>query len=126
MAAWPGTLPSAPDAAGYRYEPVPQSISSPMDTGPPKRRRRFSTAFGMHQMPFTLTDTQRATFETFYNTTMAGGSSTITGFTDPFTGSTSAVFQIAQGGDPKWDIVRPHGTQASRLWRVTMIWERIS
>lgn len=123
MATWPGTLPGSPLADGFTYEPVPQSISSGMETGPPKRRRRFSVAYGRYTMSFLLTGVQRATFETFYNTTLGGGADVITGFRDPTDGST-ATFQFAAGGDPKWQPVRPDGSTSLRRWLLTVIWER--
>ena len=125
MAAWPGSLPTAPLVGEFRYEPVPQSISTAMDTGPPQRRRRFSTAFGRYHMAFILTGAQRATFQTFYVTTASGGSATITGFTDPTDGST-ATFQIAAGGDPVWTPLSSSATASLRKWHLAMVWDRVA
>jgi len=123
MATWPASLPDAPLAEDFAVEPVPQSISTDMDTGSPKRRRRFSVAYRRYRMSFLLTDTQRDTFETFYSTTIAGGSGTIEGLTDPYTNG-SATFQIADGGDPVWAPVKPSGTASARLWKLTLGLER--
>lgn len=125
MAAWPGSLPTAPIVDEFHYEPVPQSISTGMDSGPPKRRRRFSTAFGKYHLSFMLTGAQRATFQTLYVTTMAGGSDTITGFADPTDGST-ATFQIADGGDPVWTPIDSAASAANIKWHLAMVWDRVA
>lgn len=125
MAVWPGTLPHSPLAESFSYEPVPQSISTQMDAGPPKRRRRFSVAYGRYQMTFLLTGLQRATFETFYGTDLAGGSGTITGLVDPTDGS-AATFQFSDGGDPRWAPARPDGSTANRRWYLTVVLDRVA
>lgn len=124
MAVWPGSLPASPLMDGFSYEPDPQSVSTSMETGPPKRRRRYSTAYGRYSMQFLLTGTQRATFQTFHDTDLAGGSGTITGFPDPVTQAT-ATFQFAQGGDPKWAPIRPDGSEPSRRWILSVVWDRV-
>lgn len=123
MAVWPGSLPTSPLADGFTYEPVPQSISTQMECGPPKRRRRFSVAYGRYGMRFLLTGAQRATFETFYGSDLAGGSGTITGFPDPRDGA-AVTFQIAEGGDPKWASVGQAGDPTARKWLLSMVWDR--
>jgi hypothetical protein len=110
---------------GFSFEPVPQSISTEMDSGPPKRRRRFSTAYGRYSMSFLLTGAQKADFDTFYGTTLAGGSGTITGFPDPVD-KTTATFQFAAGGDPKWMPVRPDGSTSNRKWLLSVVWDRVA
>lgn len=124
MAVWPGTLPHSPLADSFSYEPAPQSISTQMDSGPPKRRRRYSVAYGKFGMSFILTGTQRAAFETFYGTDLAGGSGTITGFPNPIDGS-SATFQFADGGDPKWRALRPDGSANARKWLLSVVWDQV-
>lgn len=125
MAAWPGSLPTSPLLSEFAYEPVDQCTVTAMDVGPPQRRRRFSTAFGRYTICFILTGTQRATFDTFYFTTLAGGSGQITGFADPRDGS-SATFQFAGGSVPRWTPLRPDATAAAKKWHVSMQWERVA
>ena len=123
MPSWPSGIPHTPLAESYSFEPVPQAISTQMDSGPPKRRRRFSVAYGTHSMSFILTGSQRATFQTFYLTTIAGGSLAFTGLADP-TDGTAATFQFANGGDPRWAALRPDASIAARRWLLTITLER--
>lgn len=121
MATWPASLPQSPLAGGFDYAPVAQSISTEMDTGPPKRRRRFSVAYGRYTMQFLLNGTQKATFDTFYGTTLAGGADAFTGLADPLDKS-AATFQFA--AEPMWTILRPDGSTTSRRWMLQVVLER--
>lgn len=41
---WPSTLQQAPDLGSANYEPIAENIlSTQMETGAPKRRRRFTS-----------------------------------------------------------------------------------
>ena len=119
---WPASLPQAPLRAGFRYTPTDQSISTTMDTGPRKRRRRFSTAFGIYEMSFYFTGAQRATFLTFWQTTIAGGSDSIT-FPDPVT-TVSGTFLMV--GAPSYEFLATGATAAERDCIVSMTWERVT
>ncbi len=116
MPAWPGTLPTAPFFDGLEFSPVDQSISTEMETGPPKRRRRFSAELVVVRVPMLLTGTELAAFRTFYNTSLSGGSATFT-FTDPSDGTT-ATYQFITA--PSWRPIMAHATPATRLWRGTL------
>ncbi len=112
MPSWPGTLPNKQFLDGLVYAPADQSISTDMETGPPKRRRRFSAAYASVQVPMIVTGTELAAFETFYETTLEGGSLSFT-WTDPSDGAT-VTYQFV--GPPAWRPLVPHGTATSRLW----------
>ena len=49
-----------------------------MDTGPAKSRRRFSATNRFYSASFSITSAQRATFDTFYENTIAEGASEFT------------------------------------------------
>lgn len=72
-------------------------IRSPMDVGPPKLRRRSTSAPTSFAGSMFLTTAQAATFETFYKTTLAHG-------TLPFTWyhpRTRASVDMTFVGDPE-------------------------
>lgn len=126
MATWPVTLPTAPLLDAFRVEAVDQCVSTQMDAGPPKRRRRFSVGYGIYPMSFILTATQRSAFETFYRTTLEGGALAFDGFTDPTDGSSTATWQFTADGTPRWTPITCGSSSSDRSWRVDMRWERLT
>lgn len=74
MAIWPLSLPQAPSWTGFQETSPNTTIRTPMDVGPPKVRRRSTAAVRPLSMQFMLTRDEVATLETFYQTTLAGGS----------------------------------------------------
>lgn len=73
MATWPATLPQRPNADGFQEQKVDILLRSPMDAGPPKVRPLYRSAPTDLALPFILTTAQRATLETFYDTTLGLG-----------------------------------------------------
>ncbi len=72
MATWPGSLP------GPMKEPFNEAlddtvIRTSMDTGPTKRRRRYTARKDMLNLVYRLDLTQLAIFRTFYGTTINDG-----------------------------------------------------
>ena len=74
MPTWPANLPQFVNEAGYSESLEDQTIESSMDTGSAKVRRRFTAAFRKFSVSLTMDPTQAAAFETFYLTTLQGGS----------------------------------------------------
>ena len=122
MAAYPGTLPDIQLMNGLQYAADDQSISTTMDVGPPKRRRRFSTRFGRHVIPIWLTGTELAAFDTWFDTTLVGGSATFT-WTDTSDGST-VTFQFRTR--PVWRPIKAHATATSRKWQGVYDLDRVA
>ena len=117
MTAWPASLPQSPLFDGLSYSPQDQSVSTTMQVGPPKRRRRYSSEVGnIAPLRFIITGVQLATFRTFWGTTMAGGSLTFT-HTDPNDDST-ATYQFT--GAPSWSLLKPHNDDEQRKWLLTV------
>ena len=85
MATWPGTLPTSPEGPNYQESPPNTLIRTQMDAGPPKVRQRFTS--GVRPLSFTwmLTKAQVATLDTFYVTTLFGGSLSFDGLAHPRT-----------------------------------------
>lgn len=73
-AAWPSTLPQYVLEQGYEEKLNDQTIETPMDVGPPKVRRRYTKQFRTFSLTVRLSPEQKATFESFWQDTLAGGS----------------------------------------------------
>lgn len=83
--SWPDTLPQTPLMDGNGISDVSNRVEFSPDVGPPMRRQRTTLAQSVIGWNFNLTEAQRSTFKTFYDSTLAGGSATFMA-TDPFTG----------------------------------------
>ena len=73
MASWPSSLPDNLNVEGYTEARVDGTIRTQMDAGPEFVRRRFSATPTRVSGSLVLTDTQVATLDTFYQTTLNGG-----------------------------------------------------
>jgi len=71
---WHADLPQELFLAGYAGTFPAVTIKSEMDAGPAKVRRRFTAGIETHAGTMIMTAAQFATFTTFYNTTILGGS----------------------------------------------------
>lgn len=73
MPTWPADLPAVLLIRGYE-ETAPDVIKrTPMDAGPAKVRRRFSANVRPVKGTMVLSGTQKASLDTFFETTIAGG-----------------------------------------------------
>lgn len=72
MVAYPASLPDP--FVGLTDARLPAVARTEMDAGPPKVRRRFTAAVRNFEVPYVLTGSERATFETFFVTTLKEGS----------------------------------------------------
>lgn len=68
---WPATLPTQVQATDYSETFGTLILSSPMDAGPAKRRRRGNKP-RIFNVSFVMDDTQIGTLETFINDTIKG------------------------------------------------------
>ena len=84
MPDWPSSLPSIPLVAGYTEELPRTTITTAMDAGPAKTRRRLTNNVSKHNINLTLNETEVAAFKSFYETDILGGSLEFT-FNDPIT-----------------------------------------
>ena len=112
--AYPASLPQNPLVEGFNDTRQKAALRSDMDTGAPKRRKRFTAAIRPLKFPTILNGTQRVTFDTFYKTTLGEGSLSFT-IPDPVDGNTITVFFVAP---PKFNIIGASGTAAAtRQWQ---------
>jgi len=96
--SWPGTLPQTPTTGGYEEAPPDLTIRTEMDAGQAKRRRRFTAGPREFSVSFVLTKAQVATLDTFYVTTLKGGSLSF----DWFHPRTGAAGEFAFVGRPNY------------------------
>ncbi len=92
MAAWPAGLQQK-GFAGIVEERQQAVLRSAMDSGAPKVRKIFTAAVRNIDIPVVFTMAQRATFDTFFITTLAEGSISFT-WTDPADDTTTITFRF--------------------------------
>ncbi len=86
---WPSTLPSLPLTNGYQESFKDNVIRSGVESGPMKTRQRYTRVQRMIQLSFLLTNTQKTTFATFFNS-IQGGAIPFN-WTDPIAGTAIVV-----------------------------------
>lgn len=85
MPSWPNTLPSP--LSDHFQETTPNTVlRTDMEQGPAKVRRRTTAAVRSLSLHYLMSKAQVATLESFYITTLQGGSLSFA-FTHPRTGS---------------------------------------
>ena len=78
MADWPSSLPQQPLRDGLSFQHPNGLLSTPMDQGPPKVRRKFTRAHRPMQCMWIMTLDQMHTLQTFIDVDLAGGALTFT------------------------------------------------
>jgi len=107
--AWPiAPFPQLPTSVGSSETLPDTALRTPMDAGPAKVRRRFTSGPRGIPVRFVTTDTNVASFDTFYVTDTFGGTSEIT-WVNPRTGSAATlrfvgVPQYTPLGGTAWEI----------------------
>jgi hypothetical protein len=122
MAAWPGTIPTRHLLDGLVYAPSDQAIRTKPDTGPTYVRRRYSTGVAEYQIPVLFSGTELTAFETFYVTTLSGGTDSFT-MTDAALGGTATFVFLER---PAFTPLRPRSGIRGALWRGVLRVERQS
>lgn len=72
--SWPGTLPAYVLEQGYSEQVADQLLETQMDAGSAKTRRRYTRNNRVFTVEIAMDETQSQSFETFFDTTLAGGS----------------------------------------------------
>lgn len=117
MTAWPASLPQAM-FRGLSDKRQSAIVRSPNDMGPATVRRRFTAATRDVTTRMVVNGTQRATFETFFKTTLQEGSLSFT-WEDPVD-DTEVTFRFKEA--PDWTL-RRGGPAADRIWETTLTLE---
>jgi len=115
MNVWPATLQDKLNVGGFTYEFGETTVESTMDTGPKKKRRRFTHGIDTVAASIDLDFDDYTTFETFYKTTLNGGVNTFY-YDHPLT----QVQETWRMGGVK---ITPIG---GRRFNVSMVWELMS
>lgn len=115
MATWPGTLPQS-QFVGLIDQDVDAVLRTPMDQGPPTRRRKYAAIVREVDVPIVLTGTQRIAFDTFYRTTLRNGSLAFD-WEDPVT---DVTISFAFRAPPRWLLDRGGSSTANRIWSTTL------
>lgn len=89
---WPATLQQKLNQQGFSFAKGETSLTSGVSGGEPKKRRRFTKAIDIYQGSFDLEFSEFDTLNTFYDTTLAGGTLTFL-FEEPFS-QANAEFQF--------------------------------
>ncbi len=105
MPAWPATLPQFVQEQGYSESLPNQTVESPMDSGPPKTRRRFTTNWRPITCTIWCTAEQADDFEEFFEDDLAGGSLSFT-WVNPIS-QDAKIFKFMGGKPPR---KRPFGS----------------
>lgn len=117
MPSWPATLPQ--QFIGLTDQIQDPVLRTPMDAGPPTRRKRYTSVTRKVVVPIILTGAQRQTFDTFFNTTLEYGSLAFD-WEDPVTDSTVSMAFLEP---PTWRLRGGSGTPNTRTWETTMMLE---
>jgi hypothetical protein len=93
MATWPSDLPDYPLLNGYSEAPQSGVLRTQMDSGRPKRRKRYNAPPTQFNVQFNLTGSQLQTFEDFFETDLEFGA---LGFdwTHPRTGTSVSFYFV--------------------------------
>lgn len=78
MPTWPADLPRSPLRDSLRFTGPNRLIATPMDSGPPKVRRKFTRAHRPMQCTFEMSEDQKLTFQAFVGTDLADGALSFT------------------------------------------------
>lgn len=123
MPTWPGTLPTTLPL-GTLEDAEDNTVSTQMDQGPRKIRKRFTAVTKTITPPpgrFIFTKAQRDTLLTFFDTTLQSGTLSFTwvstGPTPEYDTDTTTKFRIIQR--PQITSV-VSGADSQRLYRVSM------
>jgi len=107
---WPTELPQQLFVNGYSQSFAETTIKSDMDAGPAKVRRRFTAGIEPISGKMVMTAAQLTMLETFYNTTLLGGSLRFSWTKPP---AHTAACEMRFTESPSWTAVEPEVYEVS-------------
>lgn len=107
---WPAELPQQLFVNGYSQSFAETTIKSEMDAGPAKVRRRFTAGIEPISGKMVMTAAQLTMLETFYNTTLLGGSLRFSWTKPP---AHTAACEMRFTESPSWTAVEPEVYEVS-------------
>jgi|DEB0MinimDraft_6_1074348.scaffolds.fasta_scaffold02869_2 hypothetical protein len=114
--SFPASLQQKFNQAGFQLTFGDSAIETPNEVGPPKKRQRYTKEFDDLRGTIELERTDYADFETFFKTTLAGGTLTFN-YDHPISGVTGE-YQFK--GRPS--ITTLGGT----YFRISFVWRQIA
>ncbi len=115
MPTWPIELPHLP-FAGVTAADTDAVLRSPMDSGPPSRRNRFTSHIQNIQMPMVLTGSEKAAFDFFFRSTLGNGALAFD-WIDPID---DTVVSMAFAVPPAWALIGGAADPAERHWSAVL------
>ena len=101
MPTWPAELPQAPLRDGLSFGHPNGLLSSPVDQGPPKVRRKTTTAPWPISCTYIMTDAQIGIFQSFVNLDLTGGALSFT-MPNPANSGQTATMRINPESMPQY------------------------
>jgi len=117
-ATYPGTLPTL-DFASISVGRSSNTIRSVTDAGPAKVRRRFTNVPRSYTQRVFLDETQRVTWDSFFDATLASGSLPFD-IPEPLDGGTVECRFLEE---PTWALVVHHSSTTRQLWSADVSFE---
>lgn len=118
MPTWPNDLPQLP-FAGFTAQDVDAVLRTPMDSGPPTRRNKFTSHMQTMQAPMVLSGAEKTTFDFFYRSTLGNGALAFD-WIDPVDDTT---ISLAFTGPPAWALIGGESDPAERTWSAVLALE---
>lgn len=115
MPTWPATLPQLP-FAGVTTQDKDSVLRTPMDSGPPSRRNRFTTHMQAVAYPMVLDGDEKVIFDTFYRTTLSNGALAF----DWIDLVDDATISLAFTAPPAWALIGNASDPADRHWSAVL------
>lgn len=113
--AWPAALPQTLFVGGYGQTYPNVTIKSDMDAGPAKVRRRFTAGVEPVSGTMLMDATELAALDTFFTTTLLGGSLRFS-WTTPPAHTVSCEMRFTE--PPTWTAVEPGTYEVSMSFEV--------
>ncbi len=115
MPTWPASLPQLP-FAGVTAADADAVVRSPMDSGPPTRRNRFTSHMQNVKMPMVLDGDEKVIFDTFFRSTLGNGALAFD-WVDLVDGSTVSM---AFASPPSWALIGGASAPDDRVWSTVL------
>ena len=118
MPTWPIDLPDLP-FSGVTMQDADAVLRTPMDSGPPSRRNRFTAHMQIAGYPMVLNGAEKATFDFFFRSTLSNGALAFD-YVDVVNDTTVS---LAFTAPPAWAQIGNDADPADRHWSAVMALE---
>lgn len=115
MAVWPASLPQR-QFVGLTESAAPNVIEFQVSAGPYKKRRRSTRERQFQSTPIELTGVEKATFDTFFDSTLLGGVEEFE-WKNSITDATQNFRFVKK---PTWTLFAPASNPNNRMYRAVL------